>query len=322
METSIISFIGFSLFITLLSTTLIWKRLQSIPKNQPPSPWRLPIIGHLHLLKDALPHHTLRKLSQKYGDLIQLQLGEVPTIVVSSQRLAKEILRTQDATFGNRGEILAGKIIGYNCTDIACAPSGEHWRQMRKICTSELLNSKNVQSYGSIRLQEAHNLITSIEDLVGSSTTINVTEKLGQYTSSMVVRAAFGKVSKDDQTAFLVLIKELLPLSSAFEISDLFPSLKFLHPFFSNKNKLMAIHRKLDRLLDNIIDQYLDKNLAISKASSTGESGNEDLIDVLLRVKGNDDLHVPVTRNNIKAIMVVSVIRPAYYSFFVFFFYP
>ncbi|CAI9095153.1 OLC1v1031032C1 [Oldenlandia corymbosa var. corymbosa] len=305
METFIINIICFSVLITLLSTILIWKKQQSAPEKRPPSPWKLPIIGHLHLLKGALPHHILRKLSQKYGALIHLQMGEVPTIVVSSPRLAKEILRTQDAIFGNRGEILAGKIIGYNCADIACAPSGDHWRQMRKICTSELFNAKNVRSYGSIRHQEAYSVIRSIKDHVGSSTQINLTEKLEQYTSSMVVRAAFGKVSRDDKTAFLEQIKELLPLSSAFEISDLFPSIKFLHPFFSNKNKLMAIHHKLDRVLDSIIDQHLERNLPGSRPSSTSEQqGNEDLIDVLLRVKDNDDLQVQVTKNNIKAIMI------------------
>ncbi|CAI9095157.1 OLC1v1031036C1 [Oldenlandia corymbosa var. corymbosa] len=306
METSVLSFVCFSVFIALLSTALFRKRLQSTPKKRPPSPWKLPIIGHLHHLKGAPPHHTLRRLSQKYGALIQLQLGEIPAIVVSSPRFAKEVLKTQDVTFANRGEMLAGKIMLYNCTDIACAPYGEYWRQMRKICTLELLNTKNVRSYGSIRLQEAHSLIRSIKDLVGSSTTINLTKELAEYTSSMVVRAAFGKVNKDDQDAFLELMKESLPLSSAFEISDLFPSLKFLHPFLSNKGELMRIHYKLDIVMDKIIDQYLDKDLASSKVASTSEQqqGNEDLIDVLLRVKDNNELQFPITKNNIKAVML------------------
>ncbi|CAI9094658.1 OLC1v1030435C1 [Oldenlandia corymbosa var. corymbosa] len=213
-------------------------------------------------------------------------------------------MRTQDVAFANRAAFLTGKIMCYDCTDIACAPYGEYWRQMRKICTLELLSAKNVRSYTWIRQDEALNLIRSIKALVGSSTPINLTEKLAQYTSSMVVRAAFGKVSKDDQNAFLKLIKESLPFASAFDISDLFPSLKILHPFLSIKGEVMEFHRKLDTVLDNIIEQYLNDNFRRSKASSSGEPGNEDLIDVLLRVKDSSEFQLPITKNNIKAVLL------------------
>ncbi|CAI9094662.1 OLC1v1030440C1 [Oldenlandia corymbosa var. corymbosa] len=297
MDTILINFILLSISVAFILISLLWKQSKSAQKQVPPSPPKLPFIGHLHHLACAPPHHALRKLSQKYGPLMHLQLGEIPAIVVSSPRLAKEVMKTQDVVFADRGKFLAGKIMCYNFTDIACAPYGEYWRQMRKICTLELLTAKNVRSYGSIRQEEASNLIRSIEALAGSSTPVNLTEKLAQYTSSMVVRAAFGKVSKDDHNAFLKLIKEALPLSSAFEISDLFPSLKILHPFFSMESRLMKIHRKLDTVMDNIIDQYLNKDLSTSKTC------DEDLLDVLLRVKHSNDLQLSITKDNIKGVM-------------------
>ncbi|CAI9094659.1 OLC1v1030436C1 [Oldenlandia corymbosa var. corymbosa] len=298
METFLINFIFFTVAVAFLSILLLRKQSKSAGEKLPPSPWKLPIIGHLHHLTGSPPHHALKKLSQKYGPLIHLQLGEIPAIVVSSPRLAKEIMRTQDVTFADRAELLAAKILGYNFTDIVCAPYGEYWRQMRKICTLELLTAKNVRSYDLIRQEEALNLIRSIKALACNSTPVNLTEKLAHYTSSMVVRAAFGKVSKDDHHAFLKLVKEALPLCSAFEISDLFPSLKILHPFFSMESRLMKIRLKLDRVMDNIIDQYLNKNLATSKTC------DEDLLDVLLRVKNSNDLQLSITKDNIKAVMI------------------
>ncbi|CAI9094655.1 OLC1v1030432C1 [Oldenlandia corymbosa var. corymbosa] len=295
METFMVNFLFFPAFIAFLLTLLLWKGSKSAQKKVPPSPLKLPIIGHLHHLAGAPPHHALRKLSQKYGPLMHLQLGEIPAIVVSSPRLAKEVTKTQDLVFADRGKFLAGKILCYNFTDIACAPYGEYWRQMRKICTLELLTAKNVRSFGSIRREEALDLIRSIEAQAGKSAPINLTQKLAEYASSMVVRAAFGRVSRDDRNAFLQLIREATPLSSAFEITDLFPSLKILHPFLSREGRLMKVHRKLDKVMDNIIDQY--ENLARS------ESSDEDLIDVLLRVKQSDKLHLPIARDNIKAIM-------------------
>nr|XP_027083624.1 premnaspirodiene oxygenase-like [Coffea arabica] len=92
----------------------------------------------------------------------------------------------------------------------------------------------------------------------------------------MVCRAAFGRVSKDNYEAVLPLIKELTSLSGTFDISDL--------------------------VLDCIIDKHID-NLAKTE-TAIGESDQEDLIDVLLRVKESGDLHFPITNSIIKAVII------------------
>ncbi|XP_052207760.1 cytochrome P450 71B10-like isoform X2 [Diospyros lotus] len=61
----------------------------------PPGPRKLPIIGNLHQLGE-IPHYSLWKLSHKYGPIMLLQLGRVPTLVVSTPELAKQVLRTHD----------------------------------------------------------------------------------------------------------------------------------------------------------------------------------------------------------------------------------
>ncbi|CDP07886.1 unnamed protein product [Coffea canephora] len=276
------NFIALFLLVAFISTLIKQRNGSKAAQKLPPSPWKLPLIGNLHHLIGSPPHHALRNLSKKHGPLMHFQLGEVSSIVVSSSRLAKEVLKTHDLEFGNRAEFLATKILCYDYGDIASAPYGDYWRQMRKI-------------------YEALKLMSSIKTLAGAGKIVNLKEKLASYTSSMVCRAAFGKVSKDDHKAFLQLVMEALPLSSAFEISDLFPSLKILHPLFSAKTKLMKVHHKMDVILDKIIDQHID-NLARTRMAM-GESGHEDLTDVLLRVKESGDLQFPITKNNVKAVL-------------------
>ncbi|KAL3500888.1 hypothetical protein ACH5RR_039981 [Cinchona calisaya] len=309
---NLIAFLAF-----LLALLREWKRSKAAQKL-PPSPWKLPFIGNLHhLLGSKLPHHTLRKLAQKHGPLMHLQLGEMSSIVVSSPCLAKDVMKTHDLAFANRATFQATKITMYNCTDIAFAPYGDYWRQMRKICTLELLSTKTVRSFQPIRQSEASHLISSIDQAVAAAAAggkeeeaiINIAEKMHSYSSSMTCRAAFGNASRDDKDAFLKVINESITTSKGLDISDLFPSYKILHHFSVVKAKAVKIFHRRDEILNRILHQHVD-NLTRTTLH-TGESDHEDLIDVLLRVKESGDLSFQITNDNIKAIVLnVEVERP------------
>ncbi|KAL3528230.1 hypothetical protein ACH5RR_012886 [Cinchona calisaya] len=156
-------FLLFSFLILLLK---IWKKTTSsdydITPKLPPGPTKFPLIGNLHNLVGGLPHHVLAGLAKKYGPLMHLQLGEISTVVVSSAKMAKEILVTHHPCFANRPENQSTRIIWYEQEDMGSAPYSEHWKQMRKICMMELLSIKSVDSFRFIRQDEISRLVESI----------------------------------------------------------------------------------------------------------------------------------------------------------------
>ncbi|KAL2544662.1 Cytochrome [Forsythia ovata] len=274
-------------------------------RKLPPGPWRLPVIGHLHHIS-SLPHRSFKHLSNKYGPIMHLKLGEVSAVVVSSSEIAKDVLKVRDPTFADRPENIAGEILWYNSSNISFSQYGDYWRQMRKICILELLSAKNVKSFGSIRKDEVSKLVQSIRG--GSSEgPINLTEKIFGMTSSITCRAAFGKICRD-KNALIDMFKEGITLVSGFDVSDLYPSSKVLKIMSWNRLKLLRMRRKLDLILDDIIDEH-NHNLARndrdvdSTRRGNGEFGNEDLVDVLLRVKGSGELEFPITNDNVKAVI-------------------
>ncbi|KAH1267050.1 Cytochrome P450 71D8 [Glycine max] len=290
--------ITFFVFLLLHWLVKIYKQKSSY--KLPPSPWRLPIIGNLHQLALAasLPDQALQKLVRKYGPLMHLQLGEISTLVVSSPKMAMEVMKTHDVHFVQRPQLLAPQFMVYGATDIVFAPYGDYWRQIRKICTLELLSAKRVQSFSHIRQDENRKLIQSIHSSAGSS--IDLSGKLFSLLGTTVSRAAFGK-ENDDQDELMSLVRKAITMTGGFELDDMFPSLKPLHLLTRQKAKVEHVHQRADKILEDILRKHMEKR-TIGKEGSN-EAEQEDLVDVLLRLKESGSLEVPMTMENIKAVI-------------------
>ncbi|KAK9907223.1 hypothetical protein M0R45_000956 [Rubus argutus] len=247
------------LFTFLLLVIMVLKigkrgKAKNSASNLPPGPWKLPIIGNIHQLIGSLPHRGLRDLAKQHGPLMHLQLGEVSTIVVSSAEFAKEVMKTHDIIFASRPQILATRILSYGSTNIAFAPYGDYWRQLRKICIQELLSTKCVQSYRPIREKEVLNLIRWIGSRAESP--INLTQKIISSTYSITSQAAFGKKCRDQEN-FKYVMKEANKTAAGFNLADVFPAVTFLHMISGIRSKLERLQKQADRILENVITEHI-----------------------------------------------------------------
>ncbi|KAJ6960286.1 hypothetical protein NC653_038344 [Populus alba x Populus x berolinensis] len=166
------------------------EKLKKRKLNLPPSPAKLPIIGNLHQLGN-MPHISLRGLAKKYGPIIFLQLGEIPTVVISSVGLAKEVLKTHDLVISSRPQLFSAKHLFYGCTDSAFAPYGAYRRNVRKICILELLSAKRVHWYSFVREEEVARLIRRIAE--SSPGITNLSSMIALYANFQVEDSVLGK---------------------------------------------------------------------------------------------------------------------------------
>ncbi|CAK8565718.1 unnamed protein product [Lathyrus sativus] len=301
LEPKIISSPIFLVFIFLfIIFILIWSSTKPKSSNSklPPGPPKLPLIGNMHQL-GSMPHHSLKKLSQKYGPLMHIKLGEIPIIVVSSPEIAKQIMKTHDTKFSNRPHLLAADIITYGSKGITFSPYGTYWRQMRKICTFELLTPKRVESFRSIREHEVSNIVKEIRLSEGSS--INLSKMIGLFSYGLTSRIALGGKS-EDQEAFMVAMKDVTKLIGGFSLADLFPSFKVLHVLSGIRSKSEKVHRELDRILEKIL-RYHKRDTSL-ETKINDEKDGEDLVDVLLRLQKENNLEHPLSDSIIKANML------------------
>ncbi|KAG6407433.1 hypothetical protein SASPL_130424 [Salvia splendens] len=274
---------------TLIFLTLILTKKRA-PKL-PPGPRRIPVLGNMHnMISGEAPHRLLHKLSQKFGPVMHLQLGEVSVAVISSPEAAKQVMKTHDIHFASRSPIIVAEIISYGCTSITFSPYGEYWRQLRKITTLELLSMKRVQSFRWLREKV---FVDLARKFAGAGAEVNFSKKFNAATFGLISRAALGDGTKQVESLH-PMINELAELSAGFDIADVFPSVKLFQWMSRLKKRVLVIHKDIDRILEEVIHQHRIAN---------NDEHHEDILDVLLKYQ-QDGLDFSLTKDNVKSVIV------------------
>ncbi|CAK7349761.1 unnamed protein product [Dovyalis caffra] len=261
-------------------------------RKLPPGPPTLPIIGNLHMLGN-LPHRTLSHLAKKYGHIMSLRLGYVPTIVVSSPQVAELILKTHDAIFASRPKFQASMYMSYGTKGMAFTEYGPYWRNVKKLCTSHVLNSSKIEFFAPSRREEVGLCVDSIKKAAAAHEVVNVSTAVGNLIQNMTYRMLFGE-SNDDEIDLRSLVKECVLLAGAFNIADYIP--------FFGAFDIQA----MDKLLEKIIDEH-EQDVRRLKDKP------RDFVDVLLSLlnDGNDssdEKAFVIDRSNVKAIIIDMIV--------------
>ncbi|KAJ6821673.1 cytochrome P450 71A1-like [Iris pallida] len=303
---TLIFLLSFSFFFTW------WRRNKCTARRNlllPPSPPRLPLLGNLHQL-GSLPHRSLAALAESYGPLMLVHLGCVPTVVVSSAEVAREVMKTHDLAFASRPAMSTAKKLLYDC-DVGFAPYGEYWRQARRVCVLHLLTSKRVQSFRSVRDEEASRLVERIRAAAADSAPVNLSKTIRAHTNDVVSRVVFGR--RHTSGGATEMFTELTTLVGLFPAKDFVPRLAWLDKASGLDARVERNYEELDRFLERVLEEH--RHDSGGDRASDGDGGGRkecaNFVDILLSLgDGEDDGSVGMflSRDNLKAIILDMIV--------------
>lgn len=274
-------------FLYFLSNHFI-KKFQNLPNR----PLSLPIIGHLYLIKKPL-HRNLAQISQKYGPILFLNFGSRLVVVVSSPAAVEECFTKNDVVLANRPRFLAGKYLGQNYTSLVWASYGQHWRNLRRIATVEILSKTRIQNLTHIRNEEVHSLINRIL-LKGSESDdlgfykVDMKSAFFETTLNILMRMIAGKryygidfEENEEATRFKEIVTETFQVSGATNMVDFLPFLKWTG-LNKTERKMKVLQEKRDKLMQEMIEEHRRIRMGSDELSQS------TMIDVLLSLQEND----------------------------------
>lgn len=283
-------------------TAFLWVLLEllSLKRNRrlPPGPRGLPIIGHFHLLGKN-PHQDFHHLAQKHGPIMYLRFGFVPTIVVSSPAAAELVLKTHDLIFAGRAHHQAAKQLSYDKRNIVFAPYGPYWRNMRKLCTLELLSNLKINQFQPMRRAEIELFVGSLRRAAGKRETVDISARISALIGDMTCLMVFGRKFADrdlDEKGFKAVIEETLQVAALPNIADYFPFMAALD-LQGLTRRMKELSKTFDGFLERIIDDHIRNKQEKKQA--------QDFVDTMMAIMESGEAGFEFDRRHVKAVLLV-----------------
>ncbi|KAL2489259.1 Cytochrome [Forsythia ovata] len=259
-------------------------------RNHPPSPiLNLPIIGHLYLLKKPL-YRSLAKLSERYGPVLLLQFGSRPVLVVSSPSAAEECLNKNDIIFANRPRMISAKHIGNNYTSLVWSSYGDHWRNLRRISSLEILSTHRLQMLQNIRTDEVKGLIKRLYRDSEEKRVVDMKTAFYEMTMNVLMRMIAGKryfgenvEEIEEGKRFREILIETLRLGST-SMADFLPVVRWLG-LGGMEKKLMVLQKKRESFMQELVEQCKRRLGSANNGDSEMGEKKKTMIEVLLTLQ-------------------------------------
>ncbi|KAJ4968207.1 hypothetical protein NE237_014908 [Protea cynaroides] len=242
-----------------------------------------------------------------------LHICSKPTLVISRPDAAHEIMKNHDVIFSSRPASSFSRKLLYNHKNVAFAPYGDYWKQVREICVLLLLTTKRFQSFQPVREEETKAMIEIIKKSCSSSPSffalVDLREVLMSLSNDVTCRINLGKkYGREDSVGkkFRKMIAELSYLVGVFNVGEFIPWLAWVNYVVGLEQKVEKSFQEVDSFLDQIIKDHILKRKIKDYGDHAADGVGQDFVDFLLRLQEDKSAKNTIGRENIKTIVLVS----------------
>ncbi|XP_006360236.1 geraniol 8-hydroxylase-like [Solanum tuberosum] len=281
--------LGFFFICFLVRGVLIFSLRRS--KRVAPGPFPLPIIGNLHLLGHK-PHISLAQLAKKHGPIMNLKLGQINTVVISSSALAKQVLQKQDLAFSNRFVPDALRACNHSGLSVVwLSVNNSQWRTLRKVMNSHIFSGNKLDANEHVRTKKIQDLINYCHNCSKVGEAVDMGRASFRTSLNLISNTIFSKdltdPFSDSAKEFKELVWNIMVEVGKPNLVDYFPLLKRIDPQ-GIRRRLTEYFSKVLHLISGLIDERI-------KERKMGNRANVDVLDALLNISPDE-----IDRNHIE----------------------
>ncbi|CAK7336182.1 unnamed protein product [Dovyalis caffra] len=244
------SFFAFSLTYWLVPGGFAWRNQHD---NQNPSKFRGPIgwplLGTLPQM-GSLAHRNLASMATSLGatKLMAFSLGTTRVIISSHPDTAREILC--GSSFADRPIKESARLLMFERA-IGFAPSGDHWRRLRKIASNYMFSPRKISGLEPLRQRLANEMLAGVSEEMKERRVVVLRGILQKSSLSNVLESVFGGGVYIESEELGFMVKEGFDLITKFNLEDYFP-LRFLD-FYGVKRRCYKLAAKVNSVVGQIV---------------------------------------------------------------------
>ncbi|OTB01703.1 hypothetical protein M426DRAFT_323208 [Hypoxylon sp. CI-4A] len=278
-------------YLALIVAAFIFLYYALIPSRRlplPPGPSPLPIIGNLHQAPKSESWLKYYDWAREYGPIMHFSLLGQSVIVISSLRIAQDLLAKRGSIYSDRPRLVVAGELATNGLHILLRPYNARLRLHQRM-EAPILNSKASDSYSPVQDLESKQLLYDLLSNGNNKRGTYFHEIFQRTTASTIYSLAYGyrlKTGKEEElvNAQKVQIEFGEMVQVGRYLVDTFPILnhlpKFLAPWKREAEKSYRKHSKLhvgnaQRALEGTVWNF-SKRMAESAAYKTSDMGIEE----------------------------------------------
>ncbi|KAH8430921.1 uncharacterized protein LDX57_008585 [Aspergillus melleus] len=204
-----------------------------------PGPQGLPVIGNLRQVTQSFSAEQYRQWSAEYGPVYQVQLGNIPVVIVNTAESAKSLFLNQSSALISRPLFhVLHKTVSKSVASIGTSPWDESCKFRRKLAAGAL-NRPKVQSYEPIIILETREFIQELLHASRENAEVEFHSTIHRLSLNLVLTLNYGTrvsstkdLQEDSLYAEIVAVETEISRyrSTSKNLTNYIPLLRLLEP--------------------------------------------------------------------------------------------